>query len=715
MTSPAPPPDPPAPTEGSSLQLQVVSRLSRLIAAPLTPEALASAALESLVISLRCDGGSISLVEDECLVEVATMPLPGMPPQLVRTPIAGSFHPQLLMARQPVVWGLELGFDRAVPYLEPYGNPRVASVGLRSGGVVVGILHLTHITVDWQEWELALLETVGATLGVGFDAAVRRTHVGEDPARYGKRLSVLHRITAATGARLELRAVLDACVDLTLELLAADTASVFLADEEAGLFRLAARRSTLAAPFIETLPLRQIIDNMRRNVPPPIQTSPPVIHDTDQLSEPYRTELTRAGVARTVSMLLVVDEAVVGLLSVAFADRRDLTPSTVELLNTMAEQQALAIAAAQHREVAQRHRQRLDAVMEHMPMPVAVLDHRGYFEAANAMFRQLSGPALGRHYSEVLGGIPIFDLDGNPLPLDALSTHRALHGEDPPPFEQRVLTPYGWRNLVAHVSRLADGGGGGSGAVLALQDVTGLRELGAARDRFLDIASHELRSPLASLKACTSLLQIDPRAEEPARRATLVQRIVNQVDRMVRLVDELVDLARIRGGTLHLTLAPMDLAELAREVGELLQLQSDRHAITVEAAEPVRGTWDRQRITQVLTNLLSNAIRYAPDGGPIRVTIEQRGDEARLLVEDRGVGLDSEQMQRLFEPYQHRGVHDGHAPTVRGGLGLGLHITHEIVEHHGGRIMVESQPGQGTRFTVCLPLGGTPAATNSTK
>jgi signal transduction histidine kinase len=364
---------------------------------------------------------------------------------------------------------------------------------------------------------------------------------------------------------------------------------------------------------------------------------------------------------------------------------------------------ASAVEARRQRRAADAQRARLGQIVEWLPEAVAVLDSDGVFEEVNAAYRALVPlAAIGIQWSSTVSPHDVRTPKGGPVPFDELHVSRALRGERPPPSDFRLLVGAGWRNLVAHSAPLRDDGEL-TGVVVAVQDVTALRDLADAKDRFLDIASHELRSPLAAVRACTALLELDPTVlSDDSRRRQLASRIQHQVDRLVLLVDELVEMARVRGGTIRLTRARFDLGDVAREVAELSQLQSRSHPIRVVAPAPVEGDWDRQRLAQVLTNLVSNAARYSPAGGEILVRVEVRGPDAAVAVEDHGIGITPEERERLFEPY-FRGPTAG--KVARGGLGLGLHLSNEIVRLHDGRIEVESEPGRGSCFTVLLPRG----------
>lgn len=228
-----------------------------------------------------------------------------------------------------------------------------------------------------------------------------------------------------------------------------------------------------------------------------------------------------------------------------------------------------------------------------------------------------------------------------------------------------------------------------------------------ARDEFLSIASHELRTPLTSLLL---LLQgmLRTRAEDGADTGNIVEKLrryasqsERQANRLSTLVDQLLDLTRIRAGRLVLTRETCDLVPLVREVVQRSEAAATRGGSTLVFRgpdAPIVGSWDCGRIEQVVTNLVSNAVKFG-GGRPVYVTVA-RGDAntARVTVEDSGVGIPEDQRQRIFERFERA------APFAIGGLGLGLYIVRQIVEAHDGTIRVDSRPGEHTVFTVELPI-----------
>lgn len=232
-----------------------------------------------------------------------------------------------------------------------------------------------------------------------------------------------------------------------------------------------------------------------------------------------------------------------------------------------------------------------------------------------------------------------------------------------------------------------------------------------ARQEFLGLVSHELKTPVAVLKAYIELLM--RKAElDPARASDedVLTRMLEQADRMLAMIEQLLDLQKLETGQLSMEINQFDLMELARRVAENLQMASENHKITLNQNGRLMVLADKRRTEEVLFNLAENAVKYSPAGTDVLITVGTRRtaqgrEEALVSVADRGVGIPEKELPRVFERfYQGRrgGFHRGHV-----GLGLGLYIAREIVERHGGVIWAESTPGKGSTFYFTLPLAPT--------
>jgi signal transduction histidine kinase len=217
------------------------------------------------------------------------------------------------------------------------------------------------------------------------------------------------------------------------------------------------------------------------------------------------------------------------------------------------------------------------------------------------------------------------------------------------------------------------------------------------RDEFIAIAAHELRTPLTSLRLQT---QLDARrAVADGDKRERRELYLRQIDRLTRLVDGMLDSARIAAGSFRLDRSTVDLSALATQVVDDLRDQFAATGTTpsLRVRPGVLVDGDPLRLAQVVENLLSNALKYGA-GKPVELAIEQRDGRAVLSVSDRGIGIDPADQQRIF------GLFERAVPTSSfGGLGLGLYFTHQVIAAHGGRIEVRSEPGRGAMFAVSLP------------
>lgn len=250
------------------------------------------------------------------------------------------------------------------------------------------------------------------------------------------------------------------------------------------------------------------------------------------------------------------------------------------------------------------------------------------------------------------------------------------------------------------------------GIVAAVSDVTSLvssreemREALKARDEFLSIASHELKTPLTTLKIQAQLQQRllkkeDARAYTRDNIETLVYQIDKQVSRLDRLVDDMLDVSRIQTGRLKIEREQFNLCEVAKEVINRIGNQFEALSAPIpvlKTSDDTTGVWDRLRIEQVLINLLTNALKYG-NKNPVTVSIEDKGETICLSVKDQGIGIAEHDMERIFDRFE-RSVDSNDVS----GLGLGLFITKQIVLAHGGNISLQSELGKGTTFIVELP------------
>jgi signal transduction histidine kinase len=238
-------------------------------------------------------------------------------------------------------------------------------------------------------------------------------------------------------------------------------------------------------------------------------------------------------------------------------------------------------------------------------------------------------------------------------------------------------------------------------AVVVLRDMTELRRLEQLRDEFLSTAAHELKTPIATIKGYVQLLERwAPGGHEP-REGKAFQVLIRQCDRLNELVQELLEVSRLQLRRLALKPRRVELGALVADVVERLQATTRAHRLVLEREGDVAVEVDRERIDQVLVNLLDNAIKFSPEGGAIRVRVGERDGMAVVSIQDPGMGIPKERQGQIFQRFYR--AHEGLA-SDRGGMGIGLHLSEQLIQSHGGRLWFESEEGKGSTFSFSLAL-----------
>ena len=343
----------------------------------------------------------------------------------------------------------------------------------------------------------------------------------------------------------------------------------------------------------------------------------------------------------------------------------------------------------------------IEAVLAGLPDPVVALDRRGDVVALNARATAVA-PAL-RPGEPVSLGLRV------PEVLEAIRRARASGTAQRVEFSERVPLDRWYEVIVTPIS--SPGVAANPGLVLlAFHDLTPLRRVEEMRADFVANASHELRTPLAALSGFIDTLRGSAR-EDPAARERFLPIMQAQADRMARLIDDLLSLSRIE---LNAHLRPdkqVDVGAIVRQVADSLQtLARDRNVEvkTIGSSAPLLVPGDRDELIRVFENLVENALKYAASGKrvDIALSVGEGPDgkrEARIAVRDRGPGIAPEHLPRLTERFYRVDVSESRA---QGGTGLGLALVKHILNRHGGRLTIESTPGQGATFTVHLPIAG---------
>jgi PAS domain S-box-containing protein len=234
--------------------------------------------------------------------------------------------------------------------------------------------------------------------------------------------------------------------------------------------------------------------------------------------------------------------------------------------------------------------------------------------------------------------------------------------------------------------------------LVIIRDITERKEEEQRRNHFLGIASHELKNALAGVKSFTQLLE--RRLDHDTRNQEYVRRIDTSVDRLKRLIDDLMDLTKIRAGKLELMREITDIKPVAIDILEEFKSSYKTHTITYKVLKSGLVCVDKIRIEQVLLNLLRNAVKYSEPGTPITVSMVKNPRDIIIEIQDKGMGISKKDQKRIFELF-FQAEKPAYTTT---GMGIGLYISSEIIKMHGGTISVQSKKGEGSTFSISLPL-----------
>ena len=329
---------------------------------------------------------------------------------------------------------------------------------------------------------------------------------------------------------------------------------------------------------------------------------------------------------------------------------------------------------------------RMAALLEALPAGVIIVAPDGRIAAVNASAASMFGIAPERAIGRALiESVRSYELDRR-------VTAALADGID----ESSELTFIAATERRLHVStRAVDRGDGKREALVVAVDRTRVIELETMRRDFVSNVSHELRSPLTAIKIMTETLQD---GTDPAASKEFLENIARETDRMIALVEDLLDLARLESGRLDLRFDSVDLSALVRDAVRSQSTRASKLGIRLDAVTPSDGAaiaGDRDMLTQVVVNLLDNALRNTPAGGAVTARVSSNGSGVAVDVEDTGIGIASDALPHVFERFY---VVDRSRAKSKGGTGLGLAIVKHIVEAHGGSVEAQSELGRGSLF-----------------
>lgn len=337
----------------------------------------------------------------------------------------------------------------------------------------------------------------------------------------------------------------------------------------------------------------------------------------------------------------------------------------------------------------ENERNKLSTVFLHMTDGVVAFSGDGEIIHSNPAAESMMGVELvdaSLKFDDVFGDIASLDRILEMKSSDVIEAERSISGR------------------VFEVSIAPFSGEGAQGGILTvMHDVTEQRHGDAMRREFVANVSHELRTPITNVRSYAETL-VDAGDElPPDTRENFLGVILNESDRMTKLVGDLLSLSKFDANEMQFKDEEFDVANSAKEIYEAMRLDAGKHGLQLCVSLPPRGVTvrgDKARIEQVIINIVSNSVRYTPKGGSIEISVSRVGDEAHIAVSDTGIGIPKEDIPRIFDRFYRV---DKARSRAQGGTGLGLSIAAEIVKRHNGRIDIESRVGEGTVMTVCLP------------
>ncbi len=508
---------------------------------------------------------------------------------------------------------------------------------------------------------------------------------------YAGRLAAIQRVTDATLSPPDLDTLLDQLLGRLCEVLDAELATLHLLTQDGNHLEPKASHG-LSEEVLAGVRIR-IGEGIAGQIA--CSREPLVVDDiaAAEVDSPALRDRARS----LIGTPLLLGERVIGVIKVASTRARRFTEDDIALLRVVAGRVAASIDRA-------RLLAELETTLTSIPDPMIVYDSVGNVIRINCPAQQLLRYApedFDRSPAERWTQLRIADTDGRTLPPEETPMARALRGETVQGELLRIEPrPGEYRWVSASASPIVGPGHRPAGAVFSFPDVTAVRELEAHQEDLLRTVSHDLRSPLAAMRLQAQRLRRNlEKIETPDGTLRGLDSIVRAADRMGRMIEDLVDSERLSAGKVALASRPVDLRERVCELvgGSAAGIDPARLDLELPAELPaVFG--DPARIDRILTNLLTNAFKYSPETSRVRVGAAARNGAVELWVADRGQGIAPEDQAKLFTRYFR-------ARNARAdGLGLGLYITRMLVEAHGGRISLESRPGEGTTFRFTLPV-----------
>jgi PAS domain S-box-containing protein len=571
-----------------------------------------------------------------------------------------------------------------------------------------------HFTVD--DIRLARVAVARIALAIGESRARQAAMVAN------RRMTLLAEAGATLVGSLDHNVIAKRLVECVTPSYA-DACALYLVQEDGLAHKIAVGEPQSASGLVE--PAHVAVMRALAGLPEAMSSLKLPPHLEQTLSQRRKIGVARLEAAAITPVLVESHGHPVGVLFLIEGTGRDLDPDDLILIRSLAMRAAIGMELARlYSELDEALKRvsesamQLDTIFESTDAGIFITDASGHFYRMNAYGARMLGasefsPSLSlsremRPRNSQLKLYQLLDEQGREIPREELPLYLAISTKEP--AERRMFihllstgqdTP-----VLIRCSPLRDGHGQVTGVVGVITDITGIHEIERQKDEFLGVVSHELKTPLTTLKILAQMLSRRMRATNEPRALEQAERMTTAISRMERLIFDLLDASRIHEGKLTLSISVCDLGAICRDAVREQEIISQRNiTLYLPDQESLSVHADMERLRQVVVNLLSNALKYSPTTAPVTLRIRESGSNYLVSVEDRGPGLPLSEQGRLFQRFYR-------APSVRVqsgsgvGLGLGLFISREIIDAHDGEIWVEGEPGHGSVFIFSIPRAG---------
>lgn len=507
----------------------------------------------------------------------------------------------------------------------------------------------------------------------------------------------LLQISRAMTSQLDLRAVLRMILESATELVGGQVGLIALMQPD-GSYKLHASYGLPPQMLPLVRPLFADIPDSGRNFDPLRWRIP-------DLERRLNLVVQQIGIAlrQIVALPMTVDDNLVGVIYVLRREGSAFTIADRQTLSSFAAQAAIAVHNARLYQQVMREKQRLDAIIENSGDGVMLLDPAQHIVVFNRALTIMTGipteEAIGRECQHVLH---LRDHHSNQempallCPLDRCQEGERFYAEGDFVRDDDIRVTLG-----ITYSPLMDSDGQLVSIIANVRDITHFREAEEIKSTFISVISHELKTPVALIKGYAGTLRrTDAHWDEETVRDSMAV-IEEEADRLTQLIDNLLDASRLQAGQMKLNKADVRLDKMAARIVDTFGTQTSRHTFELSFVDDfphVLG--DEERLHQVLSNLISNAIKYSPDGGQIMISGRYDQDQIYLAVTDHGIGIPAGEHTRIFDRFYR--VETALSRRTQG-AGLGLYLVKSVIEAHGGQIWVSSSPGKGSTFVFTLP------------